>query len=309
MQRVILDVDTGIDDALAISYAVRCSELDVIGITTCFGNVPVEHAARNTNYVLEKLGADIPVAKGVDQPLFRPMIKKYSTHFHGDNGLANLDIPAMTSRILPLSAARFIVEQVKAHPHDIVLICIGSLTNLALAIMQEPDIARLFKRIIIMGGAISVPGNNQMHAEANIYADPEAADYVFCSGAPITLVGLDVTMKTALNLQEVEGWRAKNTDLGQFLADITTYYIGSYRKFYGDRDHCALHDPLAVAAAINPDLVTRQPMYVRVDLEGIYSYGRTIADLRNRNANQPNVDVCVDVDVDRFKTHFMNTIC
>lgn len=307
--RIVLDVDTGIDDALAIAYAVRSPELDVLGITTGFGNISANEATLNTCYVLEKLGVNIPVAQGAVEPLFHPRIKAYSTHFHGENGLANLKRPQLKLSPLPTHGASFLVEQVTAHPHEVVIVCVGSLTNMALAIIQKPEIVKLVKKIVIMGGAISVPGNNQMHAEANIYADPEAADYVFRSGAPITLVGLDVTMQTALTMQEIEQWKTKDTELSRFLAEITTFYIGSYRKFYKDRDYCALHDPLAVAVAIDSSMINSQPMYVRVDLEGVYSYGRTIADFRVRSNEVPNMDVAVEVDVARFTAHFLRTVC
>lgn len=307
MQRVILDVDTGIDDALAISYAVR-SELDVIGITTCYGNVSVENATKNTFHVLEQLGVQIPVIKGASTPLFHHGLKKYSTHFHGENGLANTVIPTSNKPTLPIHATQFIINQIKKYPHEVTLICMGSLTNLALTIMQEPEVISLFKKVVIMGGAVTVPGNNQMHAEANIYADPEAAELVFQSGVSITLVGLDVTMKTSLTLDNVNDWRAKDTKLSHFLAEITEFYIGNYIKFYGDREFCALHDPLAVAVAIDPSLVDMQPMVLHVDLEGLYSYGRTIPDLRSRCSEKPNVDVCIDVDSKRFIEHFLHHV-
>ena len=308
LERIILDVDTGIDDALAISYAVGSSELDVLGITTCFGNVSVESATENTLKVLEQLGVDIPVASGAHQPIFHPMIKDYSTHFHGENGLANLDLPMSNKKPLSIHATEFIIEQIKRYPHEVTLICVGSLTNLALIIMQEPEIVSLIKKVVIMGGAVTVPGNNQMHAEANIYADPEAADLVFKSGAPITLVGLDVTTKTRLTLDDVKKWREGETKLSDFLAGITEFYIDKYNKLHGDLDYCYLHDPLAVAVAIDSSLVEIKSMYIQVDLEGHYSYGRTIPDLRERSNKLPNVDVCIDVDEKRFLEHFLQSI-
>lgn len=307
MQRVLLDVDTGIDDTLAISYAVRSAKLDVIGITTCFGNVSVENATDNTLHVLEQLEVNIPVAKGANQPLFHPSHKAYSTHFHGENGLANQTV-SRSDKVLSIQAAQFITEQVKKYPHEITLICLGSLTNLALTIMQEPEIIPLFKKVIVMGGAVKVPGNNQMHAEANIYADPEAADIVFRSGVSITLVGLDVTMKTALTKKDIQKWKENNTIMSRFLYEITNYYIDRYSDYYGDRDYCALHDPLAVAVAIDSSFVTIEPMVLYVDLEGLYSYGRTIPDLRERCTDKPNVNVCVTVDSKRFLTHFLQHI-
>ncbi|WP_068776536.1 nucleoside hydrolase [Paenibacillus sp. FJAT-26967] len=309
MHRVLLDVDTGVDDALAIAYAVRSSALDVIGITTCFGNVPVEYATRNTLHVLERLGATgIPVAAGEAAPLFHPSMKAYPARFHGEKGLGDLTFPDPEGRPVSTPAAAFMVDQIRRYPKQVTLICVGPLTNLAAAIVHAPEIISLVQQIIVMGGAVGAAGNCRMHAEANIYSDPEAAQLVFQSGAPITLVGLDVTMQTELSLKDVQRWRERDSDLTRFLADITSYYIGGYRQAYGDREGCALHDPLAVAVAIDPGLVEVQPMVLQVDLEGIHSYGRTIADLRPRCTDRPNVNVCTGVDAKRFQEHFIQTL-
>ncbi|RJX40224.1 nucleoside hydrolase [Paenibacillus pinisoli] len=309
MHRILLDVDTGVDDALAIAYAVRSSDLDVIGITTCFGNVPVDRATRNTLHVLERLGAtEIPVAMGEAAPLFHPSKEAYPAQFHGENGLGDLAFPDPAGKPVSTSAAAFMVDQIRRYPKQVTLICVGPLTNLAAAILQAPEITTLVRQVIIMGGAVEVAGNRRMHAEANVYSDPEAAQLVFQSGAPITLVGLDVTMQTELKLEDIQRWRELNSDLAGFLADITSCYIEGYRQAYGDRTGCALHDPLAVAVAIDPSLVAVQPMVLQVDLEGVHSYGRTVADLRPRCTDQPNVNVCTSVDAKRFQEHFMGTL-
>jgi len=161
---------------------------------------------------------------------------------------------------------------------------------------------------VIMGGAVTVPGNNQMLAEANIYADPEAAQLVFQSGIPITLVGLDVTMQTRLSRDHVQKWREKGTRLGQLFADMAEVYMGAYKEYH-DMDGCALHDPLAIAVAIDPSFVKTTPMYLQVELEGLYSVGRTVADRRERSKTPPNVDVCLQVDEDRFLEHFLTRVC
>lgn len=309
MNPILLDVDTGIDDALAIAYAVRSPELDVIGITTCFGNVSVDHATRNTLHVLQQLGATgIPVAMGEAAPLFHPSMKTYPTQFHGENGLGNLTFPDPAGKPVSTRAAAFMVDQIRRYPKQVTVICVGPLTNLAAAILQAPEIVSLVRQIIVMGGAVGVAGNRRMHAEANIYSDPEAAQLVFQSGAPITMVGLDVTLQTKLRLEDIQRWRELDTDLTRFLADMTSYYMEGYRQAYRDRASCALHDPLAVAVAIDSSLVKVQPMVLQVDLEGIHSYGRTIADLRPRCTDQPNVNVCIGVDAKRFEEHFMQTL-
>lgn len=205
MKKVILDVDTGIDDALAIAYAVHSPELHVIGLTTCYGNVTAWEATRNTLFVLEKLGKNIPVYEGALELLVRGEREKYARKVHGENGLGNVKIDLENSEgKMNGYAIEFILQKVKEFPNEITLISVGPLTNLALAIQKEPQITQLFKEVIIMGGAVYRPGDVTPYAEANISCDPEAADIVLQSGIPIILVGLDVTMKTLLPLSEIK---------------------------------------------------------------------------------------------------------
>jgi purine nucleosidase len=307
MKAIILDVDTGIDDALAISYAIRSPELEVLGLTTCFGNVTVEEATRNTLLVLEHLDSHVPVIQGADMPLFRPL-KAKSAHVHGEDGIGNTLHSHPRREASQGHAAEFMVDQIKKRPNKVTLIAVGTLTNLALAIMKAPEIVHLVEKVVIMGGAVTVPGNVTAAAEANIHADPEAADYVFRSGIPITLVGLDVTMKTLLPLEKIQSWRDKNTKLSIFLANMTEFYINSYEGFYPGIGGCGLHDPLAVGVVIDPDFVKTAPMHVQVDLEGLDSIGRTVGDLRDQPAHPANMDVCMEVDAERFLTHFLSRV-
>lgn len=307
-KKVILDVDTGIDDAMALSYAVRSPELEVIGITTCFGNTSVEEATRNTFQVLDYLEAEIPVAAGADKPLFRDHLKGKATRVHGENGIGDTAHPFPKREPIGQHAADFIVSKVKENPKQVTLILVGSLTNMATAIMKDPEIIHLVKEVIIMGGAVTVPGNVTPAAEANIYTDPEAAEYVFRSGLPITLVGLDVTLKTLLPRKYLEIWRAKNTRLSNYMADITEHYMNAYLQFYTDIQGCGLHDPLAVAVAIDRTFVKTKPVHVQVDIEGTISLGRTVGDLRPKPAQPPNMEVCLEVDADRFLQHFASRV-
>ncbi|HTG69130.1 MAG TPA: nucleoside hydrolase [Candidatus Udaeobacter sp.] len=308
MKKIVLDVDTGIDDSLAIAYAIHSPELEVLGVTTCFGNVTVEEATRNTLVVLEHLDSNVPVIPGAAKPLFRDPTKGNTTYIHGDDGIGNTLSAEPQRQALSEHAANFIVEQVKRLPKQVTIITVGTLTNLALAIMKAPEIVGLVDKVIIMGGAVTVHGNITPSAEANIYADPEAAEYVFRSGIPITLVGLDVTMKTLLPLEELQSWRDKNTRIGHLLADMTEFYIGAYEDFYPGIGGCALHDPLAVGVAINPDFVKTVPMHVQVDVEGVHSLGRTVGDRRMKPDAEPNMDVCIEVDADRFLNHFLSRV-
>ncbi|MBB4824999.1 purine nucleosidase [Sporosarcina luteola] len=302
MKPVILDVDTGIDDALAIFYALHSPELDVIGLTTCFGNNTIEKTTRNTLVIVEMAGKSVPVYKGADQPLNRET-RHIPTHVHGDDGLGNCPIPEPSREAEDEHAVDFIIRQVKERPNEITLIPVGPLTNLAQAIEKAPEIIPLFKEVIIMGGAVFVPGNVTPHSEANIYTDPEAAALVFASGLPITVVGLDVTMKTLLPQTVLADWQEKGTEESRFFADMTHYYMQAYETFLPGIGGCALHDPLAVGVAVNPDFVRKESWHVKVILEGEET-GKTVAS----PAGEPKVQVCTDVQAETFLDHFLGRV-
>ncbi|UOQ94673.1 nucleoside hydrolase [Halobacillus shinanisalinarum] len=306
MEHVILDVDTGIDDALAIAYAVHSPELNILGITTSFGNVSEKEATRNTLQVLDVLNveSEILVIPGADKPLAGTHIKAKATSIHGEDGLGNSGLPLPERKPLPSEAADFIIEQVKQHPHQVTVIAVGPQTNIATAIKKDPDIVNLAKRVVIMGGAVTVPGNVTPHAEANIYADPEAASVLFKSGMPVTLVGLDVTMQTLLSSEQVSKWSNVKSAYNEFLQTICNYYIDAYHQFDSSLGGCALHDPLAVGVLIDPSFVKTVPMHVEVDLERGESLGNT----HEVKQGMRNVDVCLEIDVDRFVSHFLQRI-
>ncbi len=310
MKPIILDVDTGIDDAMAIAYAARSPELKLLGLTTLFGNIPVEIATRNSLFMLELLGRDdVPVLAGAGKPLFRPAKGVYAEYVHGDDGLGNaLGQQSPKGKAGSVHAAKFIVDQVRSMPGQVTIIAVGPMTNLALAVMMDPEIVRLVDNVVIMGGAVTVPGNVTPHAEANIHSDPEAAEYVFRSGLPITMVGLDVTMQTLLPRKRLQEWRDKGTRLGSFMADATDFYINFYESANPGIGGCALHDPLAVGMVIDPSFCKTEKMPVEVDVEGLLSTGRTIGDLRGGQQKPANVDVCLEVDAGRFLEHFMSRV-
>lgn len=310
MKPIILDVDTGIDDAMAIAYAAHSPELRILGLTTLFGNIPVEDATRNSLYLLEQLGReDIPVYAGADKPLFRQDKKEYARHVHGEDGIGGIagDI-SPKGKAGSLTAAQFMVEQVRSMPGQVTIIAVGPMTNLALAVMMDPEFAKLVGEVVIMGGAVTVPGNVTPHAEANIHSDPEAAEFVFRAGLPLTMVGLDVTMKTLLPRKRLQEWRDKDSKLAQFLADATDFYMNAYETWNPGIGGCALHDPLAVGVAIDSTFCRTEAMHVQVDVEGLLSTGRTIGDLRSFASKPANMNVCLEVDAERFLEHFMSRV-
>ncbi|REK77513.1 nucleoside hydrolase [Paenibacillus paeoniae] len=309
MKPIILDVDTGIDDMMAIAYAAHSPEVKLIGVTTLFGNVTVEEATRNSLYVLELLGReDVPVYAGAEEPLSGNK-DAYAKHVHGEDGLGGAMRDALPKgQAASLTAPQFMVEQARSMPGQLTIISVGPMTNLAKAIRSDPEFVRVVGQVIIMGGAVTVPGNVTPYAEANIHSDPEAAEFVFGSGLPIKLVGLDVTMKTLLPRTRLQEWRDQGSKLSHFLADATDFYIDAYETFSPGIGGCALHDPLAVGIVIDPTFCRTESLPVRVDTEGMHTVGRTYADRNALPNERPSIEVCLEVDADRFLAHFLSRV-
>lgn len=304
LKPIIFDVDTGIDDALAMAYALNSPELEVLGFTTCFGNIPVENATRNTLTVLEMVGnPTISVYEGAAETMVRGEKKKYPTWVHGEDGLGNLEKNNPIGQAECKSGPDFIIEEVKNRPYEITIIAVGPLTNIALAIQKAPEIVPLVKEIIVMGGAVKVPGNATPFGEANIVSDPEAANIVFSSGLKVVLVGLDVTMQTLLPKSRMNAWIENGGDQGRFFADMTDFYIECYETNNPGIGGCALHDPLAVGVAIDSSFVKTEKMNIKVVTEG-EEVGKTIG----YDGEEPNVYVCTEVEADRFLEHFVNRV-
>ena len=303
MKQVILDVDTGIDDALAIAYALHSQELDLLALTTCYGNIAVDEATRNSLCLTDLLGKEVPVYTGAAMPLSGIERKAYSTHVHGDNGIGNAVMSPPKRKAAEGHAADYMIEMTRSRPKQITLIMVGPLTNLALAIQKDPQIVELVEQVVIMGGAVRVPGNVTPVAEANIFADPLAAELVFQSGIPITLVGLDVTMQTLLPRKQLQVWKEHGSVQGAFMSDMTTFYMDFYESCYPGIGGCGLHDPLAVGVVINPDFVTLEKMHVKVITSGD-EIGRTVEVI----GQEPNMQVCVAVEKDKFLGHFLSRV-
>lgn len=300
-QKVILDVDTGVDDALALLGAVLSDKLDVLGITTSFGNVDVETATRNTLAVLEYAGrTDIPVYVGAEKPLLRSW-QGPVPWIHGENGLGDAELPPLRTLAQDESATSFIHRSVLEYPGEVVVVPVARMTNLANVVQFDPSIAGKIQRIVMMGGAAFCPGNVTPTAEANIWGDPEAAHIVFHCGAPITMVGLDVTMQARLTTRHLETLR--ESTYSAFLKQAVSFYIGAYERTQaqeaGDR-WCALHDPLAVAMVEDSTLCDTENYYVDVETQGLLTSGTTVVDARAVPEHRPNVSVCVGIDAPRF---------
>lgn len=310
-RKMILDLDTGVDDALAIAYALADPEVDLIGIVSSYGNNLLDVCAENSLKLLELLGhTDIPVFKGLPHSCTTDHfdVMQVSKDIHGDNGIGDVELPAPSRALEEQSGVDFYIEAAHKYGKDLIIIPTGPMTNLAAALKKDPEIADLIGNVTFMGGALTVEGNVTPVAEANINQDPKAADEVMKSNLPLTMVGLDVTLRTLLTKNETKQWRELGTASGKVFADITDFYIDAYYNLDIDKRGCALHDPLAVGVGINPSFVSTISLFMKVIYqEGPY-YGRTIGDNAKLNDPNPNVKVAVNVDKERYLKAFMDRL-
>ncbi|MBI2875686.1 MAG: nucleoside hydrolase [Candidatus Tectomicrobia bacterium] len=311
-KKVILDTDPGVDDALALLLAFRSPELSIVGITTVCGNVPVEQGCVNVFRILDLLGLqeEPPVARGAERPLRGA--PEGAEGVHGPDGLGGIDegrYPPPRLRLSSLSAEELILQLVRDHPGKITLITLGPLTNLAQILLRNRAALEGLNEVIVMGGAVTVPGNVTPYAEFNIIVDPEAAQVVLEAGLPLTLVGLDVTHQVILPRRTVEAMaRTHPHPRARFLLDCTGHYMDFHEKH--DRiDGCYLHDPLAVGVAIQPSLVKTRDGFLTVDTHQGPMRGRITERSSILEGPQPApVQVCVTVEADRFLALFLERL-
>jgi purine nucleosidase len=267
--RVLMDVDTGVDDAMALAMAVASPAINLIGVTTVAGNVSLEQATANTLRVLDHVGADdVPVFRGMSRPLSRDHFD--AAHFHGRDGLGGAPIPVSYRSPESMTAPEFIVQSAREHSGDLTLVFVGPLSNLAVALSLEPDLPQLVSGVVIMGGAFSVSGNATPFAEFNIAVDPEAAQIVADSDLDVTWLGLDVTHSANLYLPEWE-------QIGDNAASSATLVREVCRYSFTERadTEMHLHDPLAIGVVLMPDLVECERGPVLVDTSVRSSAGMT----------------------------------
>jgi purine nucleosidase len=330
---IILDVDTGIDDSLALLYAAASPDAEIVAVTCVSGNVDAQQVAVNTLAVLELAGCgDVEVALGREVPLVRPLITTPETH--GPRGLGYADLPPPTATLSERHAVDLLIDEARRRPGELTLVTLGPLTNLAVAVLREPDLPRLYRRYVLMGGAYRSPGNTAPTTEWNINVDPDAAKVVFSAwaaarekdpaiGRPVAL-GLDVTEKAKITPDHVVALarRAGSTPddslalatgedpmqatrsvasnaVVRFVADALRFYMefhSRYDGFYG----AFIHDPLAVAAALDPAIVRTEALAVDIELGGTLTTGETVTDWRRVWGREPNIDVAVEADAATF---------
>ena len=321
MKRLIIDTDPGIDDAAAILMALASQELEVVALTTIFGNSSVEVCTANARRVLAAAGrSDIPVYMGAGKPLLRPANEGWASHIHGGDGLGGIagEDSAPSANGEPVEpqagntpdkhAALAIIEAVMAAPGEITVLALGRMTNLALAISLEPGLAGSVREVVVMGGAVTVPGNVSGVATANLHEDPEAASIVYRSGAPIVQVGLDVCNRVTVSPSQLEAISGVGSPATQLLSEATVHLREAYIRTgrIGAEDGVRYNDMPAIGYAIKPSLFTARSAYVEIETHSELTKGQTVADW---NATEPNARICLEVDADALTALFTQRLC
>lgn len=299
-RKIIIDTDPGQDDAVAILLALASpEEIEVIGITAVAGNVPLSLTQKNARIICELAGkTDIPVYAGCDQPLVQPLVT--AEHVHGKTGLDGPNLPDPKMQLTDGHAVDYIIKTLRDEPANTITLCpLGPLTNIATAFEKAPDIAERVQEIVLMGGAYFEVGNITPAAEFNIYVDPEAADIVFKSGAPIVVMGLDVTHKVLVTKARNDAFRKIGTPVGIAVAQMTDFFERFDKEKYGS-DGAPLHDPCVTAYLINPDLFTGRHINVEIEVKSELTRGMTVADWWDVTDRAPNAVFMGAVDDDGF---------
>jgi pyrimidine-specific ribonucleoside hydrolase len=298
-QKIIIDTDPGHDDALAIMLAVKSNLFEIKAITTMAGNSTIENTTRNARYILQLLNReDIPIYSGASKPLNRELIKAV---VHGKSGLDGID-PTNEANITN-NAVEKIIEIVKDNPHQITLVTLGPLTNIAQAILQAPETMKNVKEIITMGGAIKVPGNKNRVAEFNIFVDPEAADVMVRFPVKKTFVPLDACNHVQLSLEDFE--KIENENLRGPIIKMIKPYINNIEKDIGIKA-ALMYDPLTVYFLINPNSSIKKDYNLVIETKGEHTSGMTVVELRKVNDCISNVTVVERINEKEFKKDFIS---
>ncbi|MFD8912032.1 nucleoside hydrolase [Streptomyces sp. NPDC059575] len=311
---VIIDCDTGVDDALALLFAVRHPGLDLRAVTCVAGNTDVDGVVRNTLTVLERAGAaDVPVARGAERPLLEPA---RIAHWHGTDGMGDLGLPAPDRAPVPMDAVTLLRREILASPRPVTLIPTAPLTNIALLLRTHPEVTRNIERIVFMGGAVG-PGNATAVAEFNVWHDPEAAAVLLTAGVPITMYGLDVFTRVVVPGADVRRLRASAEPGTRLAGDLLAHRPPARGTAPRDEAAGGLGDAGAVCAVADPAGLTTRRVPVEIALAPGPARGQTVVDLRGRpgeselhdgERERPLVDVGLDVDVDRYVGLYLATV-
>jgi inosine-uridine nucleoside N-ribohydrolase len=299
--KILIDCDPGHDDAVAMLYAAR--HLDLIGVTTCHGNNTIENVTRNALSVLTLGGINAPLAQGCAEPLAGA--RKPVASAHGKSGLDGTDLPVPNRAPVGVHAVDFLIEQARAHPGELVLAVIGPATNVAMAIKREPRFAGWLREITVMGGSTGL-GNITPVAEFNVWCDPEAASVMFGCGAPIRMVGYNVTSVTGTTEADIARLRA-GPRVARHIGELLAFYLGRQRELLG-LEIAPMHDVCAIVPYLDASLIDYRLCRVEVELHGAHTRGMTVCDLRRltaegrraRGGGDPNVRVAIAADARRL---------
>jgi inosine-uridine nucleoside N-ribohydrolase len=304
---ILIDCDTGTDDAIAIIAALYSPKFDVRAITTVDGNVALKYTSQNTLNLVRYLGFDTKVAVGAPKPI-KSEVEHFNDGTHGDTGMGTVVLPKAGSGFYEKNAVETIIEEARALKGELVLIPIGPMTNIAHAIMIYPELKTLIKKIIFMGGAMR-GGNMTTTAEFNAWADPEALSIVLNSGIKCKMIGLDVTEKAILKQEDADSFRELGTKAGQVTADLLEFMFVRFNK---GKEDALMHDGLAVAVAAEPDIVKTQSFYVDCECKGKYTRGHTYVatnELYFKKGEKDELcDVAVELDLPQFKEYLYSAI-
>ena len=315
-EKIIIDTDPGIDDAQAIAFAIAHPAIELLGLTTVFGNATVDLTTNNALVLLDKFGApEVPVAMGASSPLVQDRLPA-PDFVHGADGLGNLNLPRPTNEAIKESAAQFMVRTVNEHIGEVSLITIGPLTNIAQALKLDPELASKTKQLLIMGGTILAPGNVTPVAEANFICDPHAADLVLAESWPASIVGLDVTLATHLYDSDLKHIRDRIGTVGQLLWDSSRFYVDFYARELAqnsDDRYTPMHDASALVYLVQPELFKTESGPARVVPDGL-AIGQLVLDRMGGSyafdywQDRPEVTVAMTVDNINVKNVFVETL-
>ena len=295
---IVLDCDPGHDDAVALLLAVASPQIDLLAVTTCFGNCPVTDATRNALRVLTLAGAtDVPVAEGAAGPLAGELA--LGNYVHGRTGLDGPDLPEPAFAIRPEPAVELLARTLREHPEPVTVVVTGPMTNVGHLLREHPELTERIAEVIFMGGGTQ-GGNHTPTAEFNTYADPEALDIVLASGVPVRMVGLNLTHQALATPAVVEQMAAMEHVIGRTCAEWMGFFGSSYKNVW-EFEAPPVHDPCTVAALIDPDLIEWREVFLAVELDGTWTRGTTVADLFRRYPDRaPNAQVAVRLDAERY---------
>lgn len=309
MNKIIIDTDPGHDDAMALLMLLASDKVEILAIVTVAGNSTIENTTRNAKYILSLVrerreSGNIPIFSGAEKPLVRDLVV---AKVHGASGLEGSGAELLEAQKTQETACDKIIEIVKQNPGEITLLTLGPLTNIAKAFQKEPSLPNMIKRMVIMGGAVSVCGNKSRTAEFNFFVDPEAAKMVFEASIEKVLIPLDACNEIILPKESIEDIKEKAGDIGETLANMLLPYVDNLKKF-DNMNGALMYDPLAAYYLINPDAFKLEDMDIVIETKGEHTFGMSVAEKRSGAKKSPDAKVAVEINGEEFISDFVDSI-